>query len=91
MNASNLAFANLAFADVESESESESDPPMPRVRSRRAALPPASEHLSPRERQVVTLLHTGLTRKEVAYELGLNDATVRVHLWHAHRKSPRPR
>ena len=86
MNAS-----NLAFAQVEVDLESEPDPPAPPVRSRRAALPPASEHLSPRERQVVTLLHTGLTRKEVAYELGLNDSTVRVHLWHAHKKSPRPR
>jgi DNA-binding NarL/FixJ family response regulator len=60
------------------------------VKGRRAALPPANDNLSPRERQVVTLLHTGLTRKEVAYELGLNDATVRVHLWHAHRKARRP-
>jgi DNA-binding NarL/FixJ family response regulator len=56
-------------------------------KSRRAALPPANENsFSPRERQVVALLHTGLTRKEVAYELGLNDATVRVHLWHANKK-----
>jgi DNA-binding NarL/FixJ family response regulator len=45
--------------------------------------------LSPRERQVVALLQTGLSRKEVAYELGLNDATVRVHLWHARRKARR--
>jgi DNA-binding NarL/FixJ family response regulator len=58
-------------------------------KARRAALPPANDNLSPRERQVVTLLHTGLTRKEVAYELGLNDATVRVHLWHANRKARR--
>jgi DNA-binding NarL/FixJ family response regulator len=59
------------------------------AKGRRAALPPANDNLSPRERQVVALLHTGLTRKEVAYELGLNDATVRVHLWHAHRKARR--
>jgi DNA-binding NarL/FixJ family response regulator len=45
--------------------------------------------LSPRERQVVALLQTGLSRKEVAYELGLNDATVRVHLWHARKKARR--
>ena len=62
------------------------------VKGRRAALPPANENsFSPRERQVVALLHTGLTRKEVAYELGLNDATVRVHLWHAHQKTRRLR
>jgi len=79
MNASSLAIA---------DSSPEPEP----VRGRRAVLPPANENsLSPRERQVVALLHTGLTRKEVAYELGLNDATVRVHLWHAQRKFRRPR
>jgi DNA-binding NarL/FixJ family response regulator len=79
MNASSLAVVEL-----------EPDPAP--VRGRRAALPPANENnLSPRERQVVTLLHTGLTRKEVAYELGLNDSTVRVHLWHAQRKARRAR
>jgi DNA-binding NarL/FixJ family response regulator len=60
-------------------------------KGRRDALPPANDNLSPRERQVVALLRTGLTRKEVAYELGLNDATVRVHLWHAHQKTRRLR
>lgn len=55
--------------------------------SARRRLPPANERMSPRERQVVALLHTGLTRKEVAYELGLNDATVRVHLSRAQKKA----
>jgi DNA-binding NarL/FixJ family response regulator len=77
MNATELAIPQL---------ELRTDP----VRGRRAALPPANDNLSPRERQVVALLHQGLTRKEVAYELGLNDATVRVHLWHANRKTRRP-
>ena len=77
MDASNLAISQLDLEVVP-------------AKSRRDALPPANDNLSPRERQVVTLLHTGLTRKEVAYELGLNDATVRVHLWHAHRKTRRP-
>jgi DNA-binding NarL/FixJ family response regulator len=81
MNASSLALA-----------EPSPDPEPIVVKGRRAALPPANENsFSPRERQVVALLHTGLTRKEVAYELGLNDATVRVHLWHAQRKFRRPR
>jgi DNA-binding NarL/FixJ family response regulator len=75
MNALNLAV-------IEHELEPEMVP------SRRAALPSPNEKMSPRQRQVVTLLHTGLTRKEVAYELGLNDATVRVHLWHANRRAP---
>jgi DNA-binding NarL/FixJ family response regulator len=78
MNASNLAFSDLAFVDPEPETIA---PPPRRV------VPPPSDNMSPRERQVVTLLRTGLTRKEVAYELGLNDATVRVHLWHANRKA----
>jgi DNA-binding NarL/FixJ family response regulator len=81
MDASTLAIPTLVLVTA----------PAP-ARGRRAALPPANDNLlSPRERQVVTLLHTGLTRKEVAYELGLNDATVRVHLWHAHRKTRLPR
>jgi DNA-binding NarL/FixJ family response regulator len=45
--------------------------------------------LSARERQVVALLHTGLTRKEVAYELRLTHSTVRVHLCHARNKLAR--
>jgi DNA-binding NarL/FixJ family response regulator len=85
MNASNLAV--IAVLDVLDDPEPETMAPP----KRRAALPPPSDKLSPREHQVVTLLHTGLTRKEVAYELGLNDATVRVHLWHANRKSRHPR
>jgi len=78
MDASNLAISQLDLEVVP-------------AKSRRDALPPANDNLSPRERQVVALLRTGLTRKEVAYELGLNDATVRVHLWHAQRKFRRPR
>jgi DNA-binding NarL/FixJ family response regulator len=34
--------------------------------------------LSPRERQIVDGVLGGRTRKEVAFELGLSDATVRV-------------
>ncbi|HEY2902230.1 MAG TPA: helix-turn-helix transcriptional regulator [Polyangia bacterium] len=34
--------------------------------------------LSPRERQVLDLIHSGKTQKEVAFHLGLSDATVRV-------------
>jgi DNA-binding NarL/FixJ family response regulator len=52
----------------------------------------ASERpLSPRERQIHQLIQSGLSRKEVAFELKLSDATVRVlyaramkklgHLW----------
>lgn len=34
--------------------------------------------LTPREREIVVLIARGLTTKEVAYELGISDATVRV-------------
>jgi DNA-binding NarL/FixJ family response regulator len=48
---------------------------------------PASERpLSPRERQIHQLIGTGLTRKEVAFELSLSDATVRVLFARAMRK-----
>jgi DNA-binding NarL/FixJ family response regulator len=74
-----MGATNLAFAETE---------PEPAVRrSVRARLPADNVTFSPRERQVVALLQTGLTRKEVAYELGLNDVTVRVHLSRAQKKS----
>jgi RNA polymerase sigma factor (sigma-70 family) len=34
--------------------------------------------LTPRERQILDLIHSGQTQKEVAFQLGLSDATVRV-------------
>jgi len=34
--------------------------------------------LSPRERQIIDLITAGRTPKEVAFDLGLSDATVRV-------------
>jgi DNA-binding NarL/FixJ family response regulator len=41
-------------------------------------LPPPAKRLSPRERQVVDLATGGRSQKEIAFELGLADATVRV-------------
>jgi RNA polymerase sigma factor (sigma-70 family) len=37
-----------------------------------------TERLSNRERQIIELLAGGLTGKEVAFELGIADSTVRV-------------
>jgi DNA-binding NarL/FixJ family response regulator len=34
--------------------------------------------LSPRERQILDLVTSGRTQKEIAFELGRSDATVRV-------------
>jgi DNA-binding NarL/FixJ family response regulator len=53
----------------------------------RLALPPLSHALSARQREVLELLHSGLTAKEVAYALSLQDSTVRVHLWQARKRS----
>ena len=36
--------------------------------------------LSPREREVATLVARGLSNKEVARELGLSSGTVKIHL-----------
>jgi DNA-binding NarL/FixJ family response regulator len=50
--------------------------------------------LSPRERQILDLVTGGCSAKEVAYDLGLSDATVRVLYSRAMRKlgrSKRPR
>jgi DNA-binding NarL/FixJ family response regulator len=47
-----------------------------------AGSPPgaAADVLSPRERQVVALVATGLTNREVASELHISDKTVARHL-----------
>lgn len=55
-----------------------------------------SAPLSPRERQILDLITTGRTPKEVAFDLGLSDATVRVLYARAmkklgRRRSRRPR
>ena len=58
---------------------------MPTPPDGRAARP-----LSPRETQVVRLLDEGLTPKEVAFELGVSDATVRGLFMRARKKLGRP-
>jgi DNA-binding NarL/FixJ family response regulator len=50
---------------------------------------PAS--LSPRERQILDLLATGRSQKEVAFDLGVSDPTVRVLYSRAMRKLGRRR
>jgi DNA-binding NarL/FixJ family response regulator len=47
--------------------------------------------LSPREHQILDLIRDGNTQKEVAYRLGLSDATVRVLYARAMRKLGRPK
>jgi len=37
------------------------------------------ESLTPREREVMELVVSGLLNKQVAYELGISEATVKIH------------
>lgn len=46
--------------------------------------------LSPRERQIVDSVRAGQTHKEIAFDLGLSDATVRVLYARAMKKLGRP-
>jgi len=42
-----------------------------------------ARHLTPRERQALSLVAEGMTRAEIARRLGLQQSTVRTHLEHA--------
>ena len=53
--------------------------------------PPPTTRLSPREQQVVDLATGGRSQKEIAFELGLADATVRVLHARAMKKLGRSR
>ena len=59
---------------------------MDRLDPRLAATPvspPSKPRLTPREREVVTLLARGLTGEEIAETLSLSSETVRTHLRNA--------
>ena len=49
---------------------------------------PAASHsdLTEREREILGLLADGRSNKEIARELGISDATVKVHIKHLLRK-----
>ena len=70
---------------------------LPEIRGWQLVAPgQKAERLSPRERQILDLITAGRSQKEVAYDLGLSDATVRVLYSRAmkklgRRRSRRPR
>jgi FixJ family two-component response regulator len=44
------------------------------------------ESLSPREREVMALVTSGLMNKQIAAEIGLSEITVKIHRGHVMRK-----
>jgi FixJ family two-component response regulator len=51
-----------------------------------ASLVTRYESLTPREREVLPMLASGLLNKQVAYELGITEYTVQLHRGHIMRK-----
>ena len=54
--------------------------------SEEASLVARYESLTPREREVLPMLASGLLNKQVAYELGITEYTVQLHRGHIMRK-----
>jgi len=57
-----------------------------REAAERASLVAKYESLTPREREVLPLLASGLLNKQVAFELGITEWTVQLHRGHIMRK-----
>jgi FixJ family two-component response regulator len=57
-----------------------------RKASERASLVARYKSLTPREREVLPLLASGLLNKQVAFELGITEWTVQLHRGHIMRK-----
>jgi FixJ family two-component response regulator len=56
------------------------------VAAKHASLVARYESLTPREREVLPMLASGLLNKQVAYELGITEYTVQLHRGHIMRK-----
>jgi FixJ family two-component response regulator len=57
-----------------------------RQRSNFAALRKCYENLSAREREVMGLVVSGMLNKQIAFELGISEVTVKIHRGHVMRK-----
>lgn len=56
-------------------------------RGKRSAKEPApAPHLTPTQMKVLRCVHSGLLNKQIAYELGMAEATVKVHMTALMRK-----
>ena len=56
------------------------------VRTAPATVPPGFDELTPREREVLTLVARGLANGEIATELVLSEETVKTHVKRLFRK-----
>ena len=50
------------------------------------AQPIPAPHLTPTQMKVLRCVHSGLLNKQIAYELGMAEATVKVHMTALMRK-----
>jgi FixJ family two-component response regulator len=57
-----------------------------RIATEHASLISRYESLTPREREVLPMLASGLLNKQVAFELGITEYTVQLHRGHIMRK-----
>jgi DNA-binding NarL/FixJ family response regulator len=51
-----------------------------------SAAPPAQQLLSAREEQVLRLVARGMSNKQIGFELGIAERTVKVHVGHVFRR-----